>query len=51
MSLPGPGAAFCKRRSGVSIGFLQGAFSFLSARLPFPSKWGFGGFIQRGTLD
>jgi hypothetical protein len=36
MSLPGPGAAFCQRRSGVSIRLLKGAFSFLSARLHAP---------------
>jgi hypothetical protein len=40
MKLPGPGAAFYKRRSGVSIRLLKGAFSFLSAHLHVPGKWG-----------
>jgi hypothetical protein len=40
MRLPGPGAALYKRWSGVSIRLLKGAFSFLSARLHVPGKWG-----------
>jgi hypothetical protein len=40
MRLPGPGAAFCMGWSGVSIRWLKGAFSFLSARLHVPRKWG-----------
>ena len=43
MSLPGPGAAFYRRWNGVSIRLLKDAFSFLSARLHFPGKWGVGG--------
>ena len=50
MSLPGPGAAFYKLRSGVSIRLLKGAFSFLSACLHVPRKWGFGGSIRGGLL-
>jgi hypothetical protein len=50
MRLPSPGAAFCKRRSGVSTRLLKGAFSFLSARLHVPGKWGVGGSTSGGLL-
>jgi hypothetical protein len=36
----GPGAAFYKRWSGISIRWLKGVFSFLSARLRVPGKLG-----------
>ena len=50
MRLPGPGAAFYKRSSGVSIRLLHDAFSCLSARLHVPGKWGFGGSTRGGLL-
>jgi hypothetical protein len=50
MSLPGPGAAFYTGWSGVSIRLLNGAFSFLSARLHVPGKWGVGGSTSGGLL-
>ena len=40
MTLPGPGPAFYRLWSGVSIRLLKGAFSFLSAHLHVPGKWG-----------
>ena len=40
IELPGPGAAFYKRWSGVPVRLLMGAFSFLSARLHVPGTWG-----------
>jgi hypothetical protein len=48
--LPGPGAAFYMRWSGVSIRLLTIAFSFLSERLRVPGKWGVGGSTV-GTPD
>jgi hypothetical protein len=40
MTLPGPGPAFYRLWSGVSIRLLKGAFSFLSARPLVPGKGG-----------
>ena len=39
-TLPGPGPAFYMLWSGASIRLLKGAFSFLSAHLHVPGKWG-----------
>jgi hypothetical protein len=50
MRLPDPGAALYKRWSGVSIRLLKEAFSFLSARLHVPGKWG-SEDLPAGALD
>jgi hypothetical protein len=50
MRLPGPGAALYKQWSGVSMRLLKEAFSFLSARLHVPGKWG-SEDLPAGALD